>query len=74
MDIEELIENYTHEPEEFPVLMRQTHKVLRDGKIVNERIGINENIVHYVQDTALLISVIDGSKGWGQSHLIMRCP
>ncbi len=64
----EMIENYAHAPEEFPVLMQQTHKVLRDRKIVNERIGINENIIHYVQDTALLISVIDGSGGWKKSN------
>ncbi len=67
-DAKEMIENYAHAPEEFPVLMQQTHKVLRDGKIVNERIGINENIIHYVQDTALLISVIDGSGGWKKSN------
>lgn len=56
-----MIERYIHKPEEFPVLMRQTHKIIRDKKMVNERININENLVHYVQDTALLISVIDGS-------------
>lgn len=57
---DELLKNYTHAPEEFPVLMEQTHKVLRDGRIVNERININENLIHYVRDTALLISKIDG--------------
>lgn len=64
MDTEaELLAKYSHSAEEFPVLAKQTHKVLRDGKIVNERININENIIHYLQDTAQLISVIDGR--WG---------
>lgn len=57
----DLLTKYSHRPEEFPVLKEQTHKVLRNGAIVNERININENIINYVQDTALLISVIDGS-------------
>ena len=57
----DLLTKYSHRPEEFPVLKEQTHKVLRNGTIVNERININENIINYVQDTALLISVIDGS-------------
>lgn len=57
----ELLSRYSHSPDEFPVLMQQTHKVLKDRKIVNERININENLIHYVQDTALLISEIDGS-------------
>lgn len=65
---EELLKKYTHTPEEFPVLMEQTHKVLCDRKIVNERININENIIHYVQDTALLISVIDGRVGAGKTY------
>ena len=60
MTAEELLKKYAHAPEEFPVLAEQTHKVLRDGKPVNERININDNIIHYVRDTALLISVIDG--------------
>ncbi len=62
---EELLTQYTHSAEEFPVLAEQTHKVLRNGKIVNERININENIMHYLQDTAQLISVIDGRLGSG---------
>ena len=57
----DLLTKYSHRPEEFPVLKEQTHKVLRNGTIVNETININENIINYVQDTALLISVIDGS-------------
>lgn len=61
MTSQELIERYTHQPEEYPVLMQQTHKVVKDKKIVTERININENLIHYVQDIALLISVIDGS-------------
>lgn len=69
---DELLKKYLHTPEEFPVLMEQTHKVLRDRKIVNERININENIIHYVQDTALLISVIDGrlSGGIPYDHVV----
>ena len=55
------IEQYIHSIKEYPVLSRQTHFVIRDGKITSEVIGINENIMHYVQDTALLISRIDGS-------------
>ena len=60
-DLEELLERYTHAPEEFPVFARQTHQVLKSGGIVSERIDINENLIHYVQETALLISVIDGT-------------
>ena len=45
---EELLHNYTHSPEEFPVIAEQTHKLLRDGKVVNETINVNENIIHYV--------------------------
>lgn len=59
----ELTERYTHAPEEYPVLSRQTHKVFKDGRMVSETIDINENLIHYVQDTALLISVIDGTVG-----------
>ena len=68
----ELLKRYAHIPEEFPVLAEQTHKILRKGKIVNERININENIIHYVQDTAHLISVIDGrlSSGGPYDHVI----
>lgn len=57
---DELLFKYTHSPEEFPVLSMQTHKILRDRNIVTERININENIIHYVMETALLISIIDG--------------
>ncbi len=57
----ELVNKYFHSEEEFPVLSRQTHFVIKNGKIVSEKIGINENLMHYVQDTALLISKIDGS-------------
>ena len=57
----EFIKKYIHTAEEYPVLSRQTHFIIRDGKIVAETIGINENLMHYVQDTALLISKIDGS-------------
>ena len=58
---EELKKRYSHEPEEFPVLRQQTHKVMRNGKMVSEVININENLIHYLQDTAWLISVIDGT-------------
>ncbi len=58
---QDLIKKYVHLPEEYPVLMQQTHKIIKDKKMVNERININENLIHYVQDTALLISEIDGS-------------
>ncbi len=71
MNAEELLKKYAHAPEEFPVLAEQTHKVLRDGRIVNERININANIIHYVKDTALLISVIDGRlSGAPYDHVI----
>ena len=60
MDFDEMLEKYSHGSSEFPVLKEQTHKILRDGKRVSERIEINENIVHYLKDTALLISKIDG--------------
>lgn len=60
MDFDEMLEKYSHDSSEFPVLKEQTHKILRDGKRVSERIEINENIVHYLKDTALLISKIDG--------------
>ena len=68
----ELLLNYKHLPEEFPVLAKQTHKVLRNGKIVNEVININENIIHYLMETALLISVIDGrlNSGVPYDHII----
>lgn len=58
---EELLAKFHHSPAEYPVLAQQTHRVRRGGHIATERIIINENIIHYVQDTALLISVIDGS-------------
>ena len=69
---EELLKQYAHSDEEFPVLHKQTHKVLRNGKIINERININENIIHYVKETALLISVIDGrlNSGIPYDHVI----
>lgn len=60
-DAKELLEKYRHDPEEYPVLMQQTHKVIKNRNIVNEQININENLIHYIQDTALLISEIDGS-------------
>ncbi len=63
-----LIQQYAHSEEEFPILARQTHKVLIDKKVVNQRININENLMHYVQDTALLISEIDGSLEGEQSE------
>lgn len=65
---EELLKKYAHSDEEFPVLHKQTHKVLRNGKIINERININENLIHYVKETALLISVIDGRLNSGISY------
>ena len=61
MKTSDLLAKYVHTPDEYPVLKDQTHKVLKDKSIVNEYININENIINYVQDTALLISVIDGS-------------
>ena len=63
---EELLRNYSHAPEEFPVLAEQTHKIIRGGKIADERIGINENLIHYLKDTARLISVIDGRLSGGR--------
>ena len=59
--VEELLRQYAHTPEEYPVFARQTHRVLKDGGIVSEQIELNENLIHYVQETALLISVIDGT-------------
>ena len=56
-----LIEKYAQKPDEFPVLKEQTHKVLKNGGIVNERVNINETLINYLQDTARLISEIDGS-------------
>ena len=69
---DELLSKYSHVPEEFPVLAMQTHKILRDGKTVTERININENVIHYLKDTALLISVIDGrlSGGIPYDHVV----
>lgn len=61
MSEKDLINQYSHSDNEFPVLSQQTHKVIRNGAIVNEKININDNIINYVQDTALLISIIDGS-------------
>jgi len=61
MMLDELIAKYCHESQEFPILAKQTHKIIRDRKMVNERININENLIHYLKDTALLISVIAGS-------------
>lgn len=55
------IEQFVHTKDEYPVLSRQTHKMMRGREIVTERININENLMHYVQDTALLISLIDGT-------------
>ncbi|MCR5530880.1 MAG: hypothetical protein K6F26_03415 [Lachnospiraceae bacterium] len=63
VDVQELLAKYTHVPDEFPVLSKQTHWVLQNGKIVSERIPITENVMHYVQDTALLISRIAGLVG-----------
>lgn len=60
-NIDKLMERYSHSADEFPFLSMQTHKVLRNGSVVNEQININDNIINYVQDTALLISEIDGS-------------
>lgn len=57
----EFVNRYIHSSEEFPVLSRQTRFVIKDGRIVAEKIGINENLMHYIQDTALLISKNDGS-------------
>ncbi len=69
---EELLRQYAHSPEEFPVLAEQTHRIFREGRVVNEKININENIIHYLQDTALLISVIDGrlSGGTPYDHVV----
>lgn len=61
MEANHLIERYAHAPDEFPILREQTHKVLKNGGIVNERVNINENLINYLQDTARLISEIDGS-------------
>lgn len=59
--LDELLNKYSHSPDEFPVLKNQTHKIIIDNKSQSTPININENIVHYIQDTALLISIIDGS-------------
>ena len=66
--VTELLDKYAHSPEDFPILMEQTHKILRDRKIINERINVNENIIHYVTDTARLISEIDGRLGGGKAY------
>lgn len=66
----DLLEKYRHEPEEYPVLMQQTHKIIKNRNMVNERININENLIHYVQDTALLISEIDGSLSGGKKEAV----
>ncbi len=70
--LDDLLKKYTHAPEEFPVLAEQTHTLLRDKTRIREKININENIVHYVQDTAQLISEIDGSlkNGPAYDHII----
>ncbi len=59
--VSEMLRRYSHRAEEYPFLSRQTHRIVKDGRTVSEPININENIMHYVQDTALLISRIDGS-------------
>lgn len=61
MSQEELLNKYRHYPDEFPVLKEQTHKIIDNKQPKTEKININDNLMHYVQDTALLISVIDGS-------------
>jgi len=61
VSIEEMKKRYYHNPEEYPLLRQQTHKLMRDGRMTSEVIPINENLIHYVQDTALLISIIDGT-------------
>ena len=68
MKTSDLLAKYAHIPEEYPVLKDQTHKVIKNRSIVNERININENIINYVQDTALMISVIDGSLESGKAY------
>ena len=69
---EELLLNYRHSADEFPVFAEQTHKVLCNGRIVNKRININENIIHYLTETARLISVIDGrlNSGIPYDHIV----
>jgi len=57
----ELLQRYSHAAGEYPVFARQTHRIMKNGALTNEQININENLMHYVQDTALLISRIDGS-------------
>ena len=61
MPAKALYQRYCHFPDEFPVLSQQTHRILRNGRIASERININENLIHYLRDTAQLISMIDGS-------------
>ena len=72
MTADDLLKKYSHTSGEYPVLAEQTHKVLRDGSIVSERININENLMHYLKDTALLISKIDGRLAGGipYDHII----
>ena len=72
MTADDLLKKYSHTSGEYPVLAEQTHKVLRDGSIVSERININENLMHYLKDTALLISRIDGrlTGGIPYDHII----
>ena len=66
MDLNELLARYRHSPEEFPVLRRQSHMVqLRPDVAGQETADINDTLVHYLRDTALLISQIDGSLGEG---------
>ena len=67
-----LLEKYVHTEEEFPVLAEQTHKVLRDGRIISKKININDNIIHYIKNTARLISMIDGrlNSGIPYDHVI----
>ena len=61
LTLDELLNKYSHSPDEFPVLKKQTHQIIIDDQKQSATININENIVHYIQETALLISVIDGS-------------
>lgn len=62
MSITELLDKYTHASEEFPVLNRQSHMVqLKPDIAGQETANINDTLIHYVRDTALLISKIDGS-------------
>ena len=73
MNINELLEKYTHRPDEYPVLCKQSHMIqVKPDAAGQETANINDTLIHYVRDTALLISRIDGSLEGGTpfDHII----